>query len=567
MHIWGTGVVENSDSVAVEQPQSFITALHRDLVSVAQWNLAAGNGAGHPMAGVGSVKAPPSVRSAMQRLSLISYADLVRATPQPRSPSPDSAGTLPLYMRMLTERSTIILLERILPDRPTTLRALGRRMGVSYQRVAQLEHELRDWIDELTAPGTPLREVVDTFLAQVGPLCPLETVIAQTPHVADLVPGSDIPVWRLIDRVIDGVEVRDGWLATPSLETVVRASRFVLRELEVRPGVADTVGHRGLWGFTDDQRSRWAELCGYVAFHDVWVAPAPNVADALEQALAVASGPQSPEELMESLRALGHGRSNRTIATALRQDRRFAQAPDGRWRLVDDAATFATAIRAVRRLLTERGAIPLGELLDLADELQVCRADLEFHTRAGQFEVVDGMVRLRLTPQPTVFPPQDAPSMVCLPEGWAQLVSLTAPMLESHLMSLSAAVPPLYGLDHPGRRTFASPAGGTIAWENSHVTLALPTSALAGRRVGDRVLIVFGADCIEVRPAAPVDASLSGWAAALNSLGLSGSGDPRRDRRAFAAALGLAGETCLIALATACRRKRAWAALAAICPG
>ena len=47
-------------------------------------------------------------------------------------------------MRDLTEREQLIVRERMMADEPQTLQELGNRLGVSKERVRQIEERARD---------------------------------------------------------------------------------------------------------------------------------------------------------------------------------------------------------------------------------------------------------------------------------------------------------------------------------------------------------------------------------------------------------------------------------------
>lgn len=513
-------------------PDPTLSALSA-LRSIAEWQVSLGNASHTPFGGLDFDGIPEPLRAQGEMLKALTYGDLMSLhAAHQRAVN----ALLKTIFAEFTERETAILLERILADRPTTLQVLGQRFGVSHQRIAQLERDFRARVTDNLQPGTHFGDLLGSFVKRVGQLMPLPRLLEASQELEQLVPGTAIPVWKLVDRVYDRVEIRDGWFASPSIDEMLRATRFAHREASIWPGVAVMGAHRGIWPFTDAELDDWCRICGFVTSQDFAVDPATNVSDALAQVLAMSSGPQSADSLGLVLASLGDARSSATVAAALRDDRRFLRSGDGRWSLRDMPIPYTDVIHTIERTVRAQGPTPLSTILEACADLDRTPESIATYARYGHLTTVDGLVRLREKAQPVVFPPAEAPAMYRIDGGWAHLTTLGAPDVAAGVVQVSTGIAALLGLESPGSHDIASLPGASVTFANT-VTVRLPDETMRKLRVGDRVLLWFGFGAFEVRMAEPVDSGLTGAAQALNLFGLPATGDPDADLRRVAEVL------------------------------
>lgn len=529
-------------------------------MAIAAWQVSRGRGDESPFAHIPLTDAPSDIQRHVRQLAAVTYQSLL----YPAGRAASENVPLAAIMAELTERERAILLERVLADRQTTLQVLGQRFGVSHQRIAQLEREFRAKVAENLAPGTYFGELVRNLVKLVGPFAPLSVLLARAPGMGEYVPGTTTPVWVLVDKLCDGVEIKGGWVAVPSIAEVVRASRQWVREMEVAPGVSVIGVQRDIWEFNDDHVAAWARLCGYIPYQDFLIDPATHVADALEQALLTSSGPQSVDALGHQLAAVGERRSAATVMAALREDERFVRTGSG-WTLRHRPPTYADVIADLRRRVTEQGSISLAEAVEAGAALGASADAVNVYARTGWFTTTDdGRVRLAEHPLPLAFTPAESPGLYRVDGGWGQVVTITQQDLELDSVQVSSGVGVLLGITPPGRVDLPSLPGAHVTWNVPHVRVTLPTESLRPYRPGDRLLLWFGFGSFQVRPLPPRTDGLVGVAAALDDLGLPFSGDPDADLRALASALDLPPGSDLRRIREACRRKREWTALAAV---
>lgn len=533
------------------------------LRSIAEWQAALGRPGSAPFAAFALADAPAEFERLVRDIQTLTYGDLIDRGPTVSSDG-SAQGVLGRIMTSLSERERAIMLERFLSDRPTTLHALGKRFGVSHQRVAQVEGDLRRKITDAVA-SDPLHVARVAAIARAAaPLTPLDQVLAMFPELNERLPGTAIPAWQLIDAIHDGFEIRQGWFAVPTLSDAVAACRFVIEEGAVWPGVTPLGANREVWGFSHENVESWAELCGYVSIQDYLVEPAANAVPALAQAMVISSTGQTAESLRQLLQLFGERRSRTTVAAALRDDPRFARDAEGRWTFATPRPSYADALDAVGRLVEGGNSVPVADAVAAGEALGASADAMAVYCRYGRFETVAGKVRRRERALPMAFPPADAPRFFRIDGGWACLVTLTPRNVESGRIQVGSAVGVLLGLVPPATVQLPSLPGASVEWGLPYCYVTLPPDALRRFRVGDRLFLWFAFGSFEVRPATAPRGGLTGLAAALDSFGLDSSGDDDADLRALASALDLPPGSGLDRVITACWRKREWDALAAL---
>ena len=117
---------------------------------------------------------PPEVIKARQRLELISAGDVLAE----EQAELDAAELLQRSVGTLDDRARQILARRFFADRPETLDELGQDLGVSRERVRQIESRARADMVQALESGGALGAVSAAVRELVGTVLPLADLLS-----------------------------------------------------------------------------------------------------------------------------------------------------------------------------------------------------------------------------------------------------------------------------------------------------------------------------------------------------------------------------------------------------
>lgn len=302
------------------------------LLAIARWEKNRGRGDYRPFVRLAlGGDAPEHLLDAVESLRDLTYERLVGEA-QDRDAGVQQVES---EIAQLDAREFDILVARIIATQPATLAELGARWGVSHQRIAQLEQQLRAGVADMVRPDSFLGHMIPAIIAEARPLIRFEALVDLFPGLVTVIPRIDIPVWRLMSLVVDGIEFGEGWVASPSLAEVKAQTRAALADAAVATGVTPLATLPRLGGLTRDEALEWVARCGYRRFEGHLVEPAGTATGMAAQILHIWGRPATTTELVEAMALLGQPRGAAGLLASLRRDPRFAVDAAGAWSLVD----------------------------------------------------------------------------------------------------------------------------------------------------------------------------------------------------------------------------------------
>ncbi len=146
-----------------------------------------------------------------------------------------------------------------------------------------LRRRIHDDVDaDSSQPSTfPFGTAVGDFLAalrtDVRPVASFDRILRDRPVLAQVVPGLDAPLWKVLDRLDDRCTVADGWIAVPDLAEAEKQTRALLGEFESANGVVQPAGVAAIWQLPADEFESWMQYCGTTMFEGrILTAQAPS---------------------------------------------------------------------------------------------------------------------------------------------------------------------------------------------------------------------------------------------------------------------------------------------------
>ncbi|KQQ08459.1 sigma factor-like helix-turn-helix DNA-binding protein [Rathayibacter sp. Leaf296] len=475
-----------------------------DAVQVAaSWRQALGQGDVPLLSASRNPRAAPSV-------VVEAWAVLDALTPDQWIGAGSGIASLPeqlgVHLAELDDRQRMIFLERHVHDRRATLDQLGERLGVTRERVRQLEVRVGDatsgWLER--DEGLAFRAAA--VRSRIGVLSHVE-LLASVPGLLDAVDDVGTTALAVLDAVDDGFEGDGAWFAVPSLGGARSETEVRFADLADQHGGAshlDVLASFAEWTALSEKRVvEWMTALGHVRIGDVWARTRrASIGDLAVALLSVEGAPRS----IEWIEAAFEGeREARSIRNALANDERLIRVGRGDWGLVEWGGEVYTSIKDAIAAEVERsdGAVALDALLeDLPDRLSVAASSVRGYASGWPFVTRAGVVRFAERRAAVRKKPGLSKNLYFLDDGRVAFrLEVTAEHLRGSGTVLSSGVALALGLA-PGerKRWHGDDSGITVTWEGTQPQMGTIRAALAtiDSARGDVVRLDFAEDRVTV---------------------------------------------------------------------
>jgi hypothetical protein len=342
----------------------------------------------------------------------------------------DVAELLAEAFNGLDPRAAQILGQRLFADEPVTLAFLGRRWGVTRERIRQVEHRARDLMLSAISEEEPLAAAAVAARELTGTISPLADLLETVPALGETVPGIGQPAWRVFDRLDDAYEIADGWRVAPTMASVIAITRARLAECVNRYGVArinevDLVATR-YPKRRDELTASWLSYCGYTILDSFVLTRTASTRDHAAAVLSIEGSPLSSGEIIDRI---GVDRVVRAARDALNSDERLERIDRDRWALKEWGIGAYFGIRPlIRELIASGGGqVRLDDVIEyITGRYSVSGSSVTTYAAAAPFVTKGGIVQLLTEDQSARKPPERTRRLFRRPDGWAFRVRITA---------------------------------------------------------------------------------------------------------------------------------------------
>jgi hypothetical protein len=515
-----------------------------DLETVARWYAALGMQS-HPLLDTPMPPgSPPEVTKAWERLKLISAEEVLGQA------GIDVANLLQRWVSMLDDRAQEIMARRFFADQPQTLDSLAQDLGVTRERVRQIEATARAELSRVLESSDPVGAVNAAVRELVGTVLPLADLLGLIPALAHRVLAVDQPAWRVLDRLDDAYEIKDGWCASPTVLSAQTETMTRLQEHANRHGVAsvDDLYPLNLNQPEESAFERlrdWLSYCGFMVESNYVFTRVQSVSDRAAAILSVTGSPMSSQEILDRL---GVERSLGSLRNAMASDDRFERVDRDKWALPEWGLESYSGVRAVMRqeIARDGGQVPMETLIErVTGRYSVSASSVISYASAPPFETRSGIVRLATGDRDARKSPERTRRLYRNADGWLYRVMVTKEHLRGSGSQAPVALAAILGLQHGQVRQLHSALGTqTISWISSQPTFGTIRRFLVDGDIetGSEVFLVIGDDgSFRIAPINAGDPD-----PLRRALILAGATDPaalQHPRAALATAIGLPKES------------------------
>jgi RNA polymerase sigma factor (sigma-70 family) len=410
---------------------------------------------------------PQRVLDALAALAALRPRDLLNSW----EANQDAAELLDQLLTQLDDpREFRILSGRLFATQKETLDEIGQELGLTRERVRQIEKQaLENLRSLLSDDNEPVLCDLLKVLRSPEQARLLEDVAKSFPALLHEVPSLQQPVWLVLDRLIDEVEIIDGWVVQPDIATVKALTEACLDEGADAYGVAQvncldsilpTKGSNA-----HELRQAWAQYCGYVIDDNLVLTRTRSVQDYAAAVLAITGQPLSTQEIVDRF---VFERNARSLGNQLSSDPRFNRVDRDRWALVEWGLETYSGIReAIRdRIDLFGGSIKLAKLVELLrQQFSVSESSVVAYASAPPYQCRDGVVTVSDTAQEATKPPERTRRLFRASGGWMYRIHVTPDHMRGSGYVAPMAVASILGMSFGETRHLDSPKGPqAIAW-------------------------------------------------------------------------------------------------------
>jgi hypothetical protein len=438
---------------------SWLAALVDDVSQIATWFATVGL----PSQPVFATELPPGtpaeIVKARQRLDALAADDVLEQAELEL----DAAGMFDDAIGALDPRAAEILALRLFADQPETLDLLGKRYAVTRERVRQIEGKARGAMLGFLGEGSPLESVALAARSLIGTVRPLDDLLALMPALANTVTTVEQPAWRVLDRLDDAYEIKDGWCFVPTLDAAQSATQTGLQEQSDQYGVAriddiDLVECSRPDRLADLTKA-WLEYCGYTVYGEHVFTRTQSVGDYAASILSVTGSPLSAQEIIDQF---AFERSAGSLKNAMSIDDRFERVDRDRWALTEWGMDAYAGVRSViRQQIAECGGrVKLDDLVEhITGKYTVTASSVVAYATAPPFEAREGIVRLAGTDREVRKSPERTRRLYRRGSAWAYRVRITTDHQRGSGSVAPVAIASILNLQFGENRQLESPLG------------------------------------------------------------------------------------------------------------
>jgi hypothetical protein len=521
-------------------------SLLQDLRLIGSWYVALGTPAEPLLGSALPPCSPPEVVKARQRLELINAQDVL----DPEQAELDAAELLQRCFSAMDGRVQQILARRFFADQAETLDELGEALGVTRERVRQIEAKARAEMVEFLEPGGLLEMVGAAVRQIIGTVMPVAGLIELVPALALTVEAVGQPAWRVLDRLDDAYDIEDGWCASPTILGAQSVTHTKLHELADEYGVVRIEDLGPLNPNQSEDAGRqllrdWLTYSGYSLDGSYVLTRTQSVGDRAASILSIVGSPMAPQDILDRF---GIERSLGSLRNAMASDDRFERVDRDAWALADWGLESYGGVRTLVREEVARGGgqVAMDALVErITGKYSVTASSVVAYASAPPFDAKGGIVRLAAADRGVRKSPARTRRLYRRADGWLYRVKITKDHLRGSGSPAPMAVATILDLQYGQTRLLESALGPqSINWTGNQPAFGTIRRFLiaADLAIDSDVLLVIGDD--DSFHVEPIDGGSTGpIERALRLIGATDTAAGQQSRVALATAIGLPADS------------------------
>ncbi|HEY9313469.1 sigma factor-like helix-turn-helix DNA-binding protein [Williamsia sp.] len=300
------------------------------------------------------------------------------------------------FISSIDARDRVILDDRIFAVHPRTQTELAKKLGLSRERVNQLDRDLRVQLSEMISGSVDLRRLLAETVAVADPVADSARVAQILPLFATTIPALGVSVGQILITGSDELDRVDEWIISRS---PVQIADHVGRILDANTGdealVPLSAVATGL-KMPAPEAARWLGRGGFTVLEDQVINGPTTTGDLICAVLSIAGTPCTFDEIVTGL--AGEPRSRSSVRNALVTDDRIVKTDRTtyglrRW----GGQQYLPVHRQIGHLLDAAGGrIDIADLISqISEKYDVTESSIRAYAGAGEFVTREDVVTRR----------------------------------------------------------------------------------------------------------------------------------------------------------------------------
>ncbi|WP_238421003.1 sigma factor-like helix-turn-helix DNA-binding protein [Gordonia sp. 'Campus'] len=298
----------------------------------------------------------------------------------------------------LSDQERLVLTERIYAANPRTQSEVADLLGLSRERVTQIDRSTRHRLAALIDADPALSELWAMINRRAAPVADAAALMADSTLAGIPVGDVEAPCWRVV-AAASGLRTSENWIIRGSLRSVAEFTKSAV-SAAARPGeVAPVVTIADHLGLSPDSTARWLRRVGYELLDDHAVAIRSTTGEIIVAALSIRGTPLTFDEIVDATSAIP--RAHNSIRNAFTSDARIVKTDRTRYGLAEwGLPRYESVHLQIDAILSDRdGAVPLDDIIaTIRGRHDVSEATIRAYAGAGEFQIRGGVVTRRERP-------------------------------------------------------------------------------------------------------------------------------------------------------------------------
>jgi hypothetical protein len=401
-------------------------------------------------------------------------------------------SALAFFVNEFTDKEVSVFDQRVLAYPQPTLDAVGEILGITRERVRQLEVKIKARFTKLKSEDSVYQMLIAALDFRLSEPILKKLAISEMPVLREQFFGK----YRILDLLLGLDELaQDGdWVMRDSKRVASEFHSVVENSLNPKwlPEISTWENLASLWpSFTRKTFKAWMTHSGYQLIIDHWVKN-PSLIDFGYVALQSAKKPLSAQQIFDLAKSTGNVR---TLENALAASAHFTRTGKKLWSLATWGNQQYKSIReAIEEIVDREGSIAFDQLVARLEEFGVKRSSVRAYATSAPFTIAGGFVRRTAAKRIVRKTIESTKNLYFCGEGVAYRFSINGEHLRGSGSTCPVALAKHLGVPDQGKVTFEGPHGQFRVSSRGHM-YHLPSTREAieslGLGLGDQMLLHF----------------------------------------------------------------------------
>ena len=300
------------------------------------------------------------------------------------------------FIESIDDRDRVILRERIFAAKPRTQADLAKQLGLSRERINQLDRVLRQAISETIEACADLRRLLAETVTLADPFADLDRVTQSLPLFATVIPALGVSIGDFIVAGSSDLTRVNGWILARGPAQIADRVGAILDAHTGDESLVPVAAVAAELDISDAEAARWLIHSGFTVLGDQVVNGPTSTGDLVCAALSIAGTPSTFDEIVAGL--AGVSRSRSSIRNALVTDDRIVKTDRTtyglrRW----GGDRYVPVHRQIGQLVDAAGGtISIVDLVrQISEKYDVTESSIRAYAGAGEFVTRDDVVSRR----------------------------------------------------------------------------------------------------------------------------------------------------------------------------